>query len=404
MPKFFYTAKSFEGKTIKGFLNAKDANELFRELKKRGLFLTNYFLEGEKRRNFLEDLFYRKVSLAEKIVFTKNLSIMLTTGVSLARALDILAAQSKSRKLKNTLTAVKERLDRGQSLSSSLSLYPDVFSELFLSMVKVGEESGTLEEVFKTLSVQLEKEHRLKSKIQEAMIYPIIILSLMIIIGGVITVVVLPKLKQFFIGLNTQMPLTTKFIINLGEFSVQYWPLLFFIPLFFVFLVVILLKTKEGRWLKDTILIRLPIFSSLVKKNNCAVLVRSLSSLLSAGVSLTKSLEVSSNTVGNFYFKKAIDEAIEKVRGGENLSSSLSIYKDIFPYGTIEMIEVGEETGKTSTILKSLAEFYEEEVISEANKLSTLIEPILIIVLGIGVGLFAFSIIEPLYSSLHAIL
>lgn len=155
--------------------------------------------------------------------------------------------------------------------------------------------------------------------------------------------------------------------------------------------------------MKDVFLLKLPVFSAVIKENNCAILIRSLSSLLSSGVPLIRSLEVSAGIVGNFYFKKAINDALEKVKEGESLSGALGSARDIFPYGALEMIEVGEETGKTSVVLKSLAEFYEDEVLSATAKLSALIEPVLLVVLGLGVGFFAFSIIEPMYSSLSAI-
>jgi type IV pilus assembly protein PilC len=164
-----------------------------------------------------------------------------------------------------------------------------------------------------------------------------------------------------------------------------------------------MLKTKQGRWIMDTVLLRLPFISKLIKENDCAIFIRSLSSLINSGVPLVRSLEVSSKLMGNHYFKKAIEEAGEKLKKGDSLSSSLRVNQDIFPFGMIEMIEVGEETGKTSVILKRLAEFYEKEVINAADKISVAIEPVLIVGLGVAVGIFAFSIIEPMYSVLNSI-
>ena len=163
------------------------------------------------------------------------------------------------------------------------------------------------------------------------------------------------------------------------------------------------LKTKKGKWLLDTFLLKIPFISQIVKKNNSAFLIRSLSSLLVSGVSIVRSLEIASETVGNYYFKKAVEEAVKKVTKGEKLSSSLKSHQDIFPIGVIEMIEVGEETGKTSDILKKLADFYEKEAVSAVEKISIVIEPALIVVLGLAVGFFAFSVIGPIYSSLNAI-
>jgi len=403
MPNYTYTAKSLDNKTTNGTMVAEDLHDLSKILKNEGLFLVDADLKDKKSKKWLEFSLFGKVSSADKIVFVKNLSIMIATGLSLVKSFDVLANQSKNKKLKSALFAIKEKINKGESMSSALANYPNIFSDFFLNMIKVGEESGTSEEVLKTLSLQLEKEHRLKSQVQSAMIYPIIILCLMLIVVIVIMVVVLPKLKEFFVGLGADIPLYTKILINSGDFAMSNWPLLIIVPVIFVFSIVTAVKTKQGKWLKDTALLKIPLFSSLVKKNNCAILIRSLSSLLGSGVSLTTSLAVASGTVGNYYFKSAVIDALERVKKGESLSNALDSYRDIFPYGAIEMIEVGEETGKTSDVLKNLAEFYEEEVISATAKLSAAIEPILLIALGVGVGLFAFAIIEPMYSSLSAI-
>jgi type II secretory pathway component PulF len=299
--------------------------------------------------------------------------------------------------------SVKEKINKGDSLHAAMAKHPDIFSDFFLSMVQVGEESGTLEEVLKILALQIEKEHRLKSEVQGAMIYPAIVLSLLLVVGIIVVVVVLPKLDQFFTNMNAKIPIYTRILINFGKFSTKQWPIMIAIPVVLFFLASMAIKTKPGKWVRDTLFLRIPLFSSLVKKNNCAILIRSLSSLLSSGVPMTKSLEVATGTVNNYYFKKAITEALEKIKKGEKLYESLIPHKDIFPFGVIEMLQVGEETGKTSSVLKTLADFYEDELIATTAKLSAAIEPILIIVLGAMVAFFAFSVIEPMYSSLQFI-
>lgn len=404
MPEYYYTAKSLDGKIVNGILTAEDMRSLSRMLRNEGLFLSKAVsAEGEEKKKGFSFRSSGKVSVTEKIMLAKNLSIMIATSLSLVKSFDILANQTKKKNLKSALLDIKDQINKGQSLSLSLSKYPEIFSDFFLSMIKIGEESGTLEEVLKILALQLEKEHKLKSKVQEAMIYPIIVLSLLLVVGFIVAIVVLPRLKQFFVGLDAPIPFYTKMLIGFGEFSVQYWYILLLTPVVLGFFLWSALKTKQGKWWRDTILMKTPIFSPLVKKNSCAIMIRSLSSLLSSGVPLIRSLEVTSGTVGNLYFKKAMDEASEKINKGEKLSEALYAYKDIFPVGAIEMLEVGEETGKTPVVLKTLADFYEDEVIDATAKLSATIEPILIIFLGGIVAFFAFSIIEPMYSSLGAI-
>jgi type IV pilus assembly protein PilC len=333
----------------------------------------------------------------------RNLSIMVSTGLPLVKGFTILANQSKSRKMKDALLDISQEISKGRSLSDSFKRYPDIFSELFQSMIQSGEESGTLQEVLEVLALQLEKEKEMHSKIQRALIYPSILVSLMIIIGIGLSVFILPKINVFFMSLNVELPLTTKIILGSGDFFAKYWYILIiiFIILFLNFLT--LIKTKNGKIIIDTILIRMPFISSLIKKINTAALIRSLSSLLSSGVPLIRSLEITSGSVSNFYFKQALKHASVGIEKGEKLFISFKSYQSIFPYGTIDMIEIGEETGKTSLILKKLAEFYEEEVSDIAENLSTIIEPILLVVIGLIVGIFAVSIIGPMYSSLASI-
>lgn len=403
MPNYFYTAKSFDGKTVTGTYIAQNTSELSSSLKEEGLVLVKAILNEERRKKWYHFSFGGGVSSTEKILLTRNLSVMVATGLSLVGSFDVLANQTKNKNLKSALLAVKENINKGESLHSALAQHRDIFSDFFLSMVQVGEESGTLEDVLKILALQIEKEHRLKSEVQGAMIYPIIVLSLLLVVGIIIVIVVLPKLNDFFTNMNAKIPFYTRMLINFGKFSTEQWPLLIIAPLLMIAFIAAALKTKTGKWTKDTIFLKIPIINSLVKKNNCAILIRSLSSLLSSGVPMTKSLEVASGTVGNLYFKKAINEALEKIKKGEKLYASLAVHKNIFPFGAIEMLQVGEETGKTSVVLKTLADFYEDELIAATSKLSAAIEPILIIVLGMMVAFFAFSVIEPMYSSLQFI-
>jgi type IV pilus assembly protein PilC len=270
-------------------------------------------------------------------------------------------------------------------------------------MVKVGEESGTLDEIFQVLSMQLTKENELKSKIKNAMIYPGLIVMTMLIVGGVIVTIVLPGLNTFFTALNVEVPIYTKIILVGGNFLATHWYLLFVIPLALIGSFWLFIKTKQGKQAVDSFLLKMPVISSIVKKSNSAFFIRSLSSLIAAGVPLVQGLEITAKTVGNFHFRKAIVDAKQRIKKGEKLSGALKPHQHIFPFGVIEMIEVGEETGKTSDILKKLADFYEQEAISAVEKLATLLEPLLIIVLGLAVGFFAFSIIQPMYSSLKFI-
>ncbi len=404
MPNYFYTAKSLEGETKTGTLNAKDEHRLAQDLKREGMVLIKAVVQdGKVKSKFNFSISFFGVSMTEKIMMVRNLEVMFSAGLSLVKSFDILVAQSRNEKMKKALLDIKEKINKGSNLSDALSSHPDIFSELFVNMIKVGEESGTLDEIFQILSLQFKKEHELKSKIRNAMVYPSIVLVVMMIVGIIMIKFVFPNLKLFFGTLSADIPTYTKVMLYLGDYLSVHWYLLVLIPFLLVLSIYFMIKTKAGKRMLDTFLLKLPVISLIVKKNNSAFLIRSLSSLISSGVPLTRSLEISSKTIGNYYFKEAIIEAIEKIKKGERLSDALRSHQVLFPFGVIEMMEVGEETGKTDVVLKKLADFYEQEAINSVEKLTTLMEPVLIIGLGLMVGVFAISIIEPMYSSLQSI-
>lgn len=404
MPNFAYTAKSLNGETQEGVLDAKDEHQLAQMLKSQGMMLIRSEEQGKKNVPIWKREFsIAKVSSTEKIMMTKNLGVMFATGLSLTKSFEILSMQAKNKRLKNVLLEVRDRINKGENLSDALATYPDIFSELFCNMMKVGEESGTLEEIFQVLALQLTKEHELKSKIVNAMIYPSIIIMVMMVVGIVMVTFVLPSLSVFFTSLNVDLPIYTKALLFTGDFLSKNWWLIPLVPALFGLAFWAFIRTKFGKHIVDTILLRLPLVSPIVKKNNSAFLIRSLSSLISSGVSLIRSLEISSKTVGNHYFADALIETSKEIKKGEKLSNALKKYQKLFPIGVIEMVQVGEETGKTDVILKKLADFYEQEAVAAIEKLSIMIEPMLIIGLGLGVGMFAFSIIQPMYSSLKSI-
>jgi len=405
MPNYFYTAKSMNGETLTGVLVAGDERELALDLKRSGVILITAVIENEKEKSKfnMSIPFLSRVSLTEKIMMVRNLEVMFSAGLSLIKSIDILIIQSKNEKMKNALADIKEKINKGENFSGALTNYPNIFSELFVNMIKVGEESGTLGDIFKILVLQFQKEHELKSKVKNAMIYPSIILMVMGVVGIIMVTFVIPSLKVFFATLSAEIPIYTKIFFYLSDIFLKYWYLFILATPLLIFLIFSIFKTEKGKITLDTVLLKLPIIAPIVKKSNSALLIRSLSSLMTSGVPLIRSLEISSKTVNNYYFKKAVIDASEKVKKGEKLSSSLKSDKNLFPFGVIEMMEVGEETGQTSVVLKKLADFYEQEAINSIERLTALIEPVLIIFLGVGVGFFAFSIIQPMYSSLQSI-
>jgi len=403
MPKYFYTAKSFSGEGKSGILETKDEHQLASILRQEGYILISANLERGKKRFEFSLPSFGGVSLTEKMMFTRNLRIMIAAGISLPRALETLALQSKSKKFEKALINIAEEIAKGKSFSDALTSHSNIFSELFISMVKVGEEAGTLEDVLKVLTNQMEREYELKSRVKGAMIYPAVIISAMIGIGILMLIVVIPKLAQTFQELNIELPPTTRFVIALGNFLAQKWFVVLILGLLLAILLRIILKTKAGKRIADFLTLRMPIISPIIRKTNSASTVRTLSSLITSGVPIVRSLEIVSGAVENVYFQESLEAASEKVKKGSKLSEALRPSQGLYSPTVIQMIEIGEETGETSTILAKLADFYEEEVANATKNLSSVIEPVLMLLIGAAVGFFAVSMIQPIYGMLGAI-
>ena len=407
MPKYFYIAKSLKGEEkSSGVMEARDTHQLAETLKNQGFILIKAEPEkgglGKKKFQFSIP-FFGGVSLTEKMMFTRNLQVMISAGLPLPRSLETLALQSKSKVFKKALLEIKEEITKGKSFSETLAKYPNIFSELFQSMIRVGEESGTSEDVLKVLTRQMEREHELRSKIQGALMYPAVIILAMVGIGIMMLIMVVPQLASTFKELEIELPVTTKIVIGLGTFLSEKWFLVIPIIIGFSFLFWIILKTQTGKKIIDTLFLKLPIISPLIKKTNSASTVRTLSSLIASGVPIVKSLEIVSGTLGNMYYKNAVLAAAQIVRKGGKLSEALSSYQDIYPPIVFQMIQVGEETGETSNILSKLADFFEEEVANATKNLTSVIEPVLMLIVGGVIGFFAISMVQPMYSMLEAI-
>lgn len=402
----FYTAKSFSGEIKSGELKVKDERELASQLRADGFVLTS-FKELENRDgqavkiNFLDR--FSSIPVVEKMMFAKNLSVMISSGLPLPRALQNITAQSSNKKFISIINDVSDDIQTGTSFADSLAKFPGVFNELFVNMIRVGEISGNLEEVLNILSMQLEKDHELLRKIKGALIYPAVILFAMGIIGVIMMVYVVPQITGVFKDLDATLPASTQFIIDLSSAMTNYWYIfLIFIGLL-VFGIKFLLTTDVGKKMLAIILTNIPVIKNIVIKVNCARFARIYSSLLKSGVSVVESLRIISKTLTNFYYKKSFTRAISEVQKGVNLSKIIKEDKKIFPVLVSQMIEVGEETGKTEAVLAKLAEFYEEEIDQITKNLSSIIEPVLMLLIGSVVGFFAISILQPMYSVLENI-
>ncbi|MBU4204715.1 type II secretion system F family protein [Patescibacteria group bacterium] len=404
MPRYSYIAKDFKGKIKSGILEAENESALTQILKDKGYFLIKTDTGTIPKKRFEIHLpFFNHISLVEKLMFTNNLQLMVSAGVSLPRAIRILSEHTENKKFKKILWEISEKITKGNNLSESLLDYPNVFPEIFFRMIEVGEESGTLEKVLDILAKQMEKDHELKSRVRGAMIYPAVVFSFMFVIGIVMMIMVVPKFSEMFNSLGITLPLTTQILIFVGNLLANYW---YTLPIIFCLLFLFLrfaLKTNSGKLFWDKWSLKIPIIGGIIKKTNTTQTVRTLGSLIASGMPIVRSLEIVSKTLGNIYYKKAIAETGEKVKKGSSLAAALQQYKNLYPQLVIQITEIGEETGKTSVVLGKIAEFFEKDIDNITKNFSSIIEPFLIIFIGLAVGFFALSIIQPLYSMLGAV-
>jgi type IV pilus assembly protein PilC len=405
MPTFSFLAKSLKGEEKTGFIEATDQRQLALILKEQGFLLIKAEAkkEGISQNKIDFSLFEGGISLSDKMMFTRNLQVMISSGLNLPKALQTLAKQTKSSKFRKALIDISDQITKGKNFSESLKGYPEIFSELFQNMIKVGEETGGLDNALAILSRQMEREYELKSKIKSALIYPAVIIFSMLGIGVLMLIMVVPKLSQTFNELGVELPMSTKIVIGIGNFLAQNWLFFILIVVFFCVLFFFFSKKPKSKKILDFISLKVPTVSSLIKKTNSAYTIRTLSSLIAAGVPIVKSLEIVSGSLDNSYYKEAILDVAEKVRKGGKLSSAFDSHQDIYPLLVLQMLQVGEETGESSNILGRLADFFEEDINNETKNLVSVIEPVLMLVIGVTIGFFAISMVQPMYSMLGSI-
>ena len=360
---FTYKAKLNNGEIFEGIMESADRFSLSRELKSRGNVPIS--IAEKKISSFdlssITKLLFSKVKTEEQIMFTKNLSGMLRAGLSLYRALSVLKKQTKNQKFSDILTALSDEINAGGTLSSGLAKFPDIFSKLFVSMTKAGEESGNLDGALSDVGISLEKSHSLTKKIKGALIYPGVILSAMVLIGVLMFAFVVPTLAGTFKSLGVALPASTQFIIFLGNFFSHYLILSFVLIIGSAFGIFSLLRAPFMTKYVDFVIVRLPVVGTLAKQLNTARTARTMASLLKSGVSITRAIEITEDVVQNIYYKKVLIEAKEAVEKGASFSKAFAENLNLYPIMMTEMIEVGEETGKLSDMLGQIAAFYEEE-------------------------------------------
>lgn len=398
--RFTYTAEKPGGEVYQRVTAAQDRFELYKLVRQEGGHLLTLH-EDESQRLFSFSYWNAKftsVPEQEKILFARNLGSMISAGLPLSRALSVLERQTKNVKLRNTIAEIEGSVRHGDTLHGSLAQHPHVFPKLMVAMVRAGEEGSDLSSSLTIVAEQMEKSADLKKKVRSALMYPCIILFAIVAIGSLMMTQVVPTLASTFKDMKVELPSSTKAIIAMSDFLVNYTSLALTLFVTIVGGIFLALRSKKGSEYFDAVIIHLPLIGPLVKEINSARTARTLASLFSAGIDVLTSIDICSDVVQNSQFQKVLKEASADIAHGKTLSSTFIRYEHLFPAFVGEMTAVGEETGQISEMLKRVALFYESEVDRKTKDMSTIIEPFLMLFIGAGVGFFAVSMITPIYS------
>jgi len=343
-------------------------------------------------------LIFSRVPLKEKLFFVQYLGIMLKAGISLAGGLKTLAAQSANKRFAKVIGEIAESVEKGTSFTESLKPHQKVFGELFINMIEAGEVSGKLENVLVQLYTQLKKQHELVSKVKGAMTYPAVIIVAMAGIGTFMMVKIVPQMVGMLKEFNAELPLATRILIAVSDALVNNGLLAAGILVVSILVIIQVMRTYKGRYYWQAIVLYMPIISPIVKKVNLAKFSRTISTLLKTDIMIIKTFQITANVLGNLHYRKAVNEMSEKIKKGSQINEVVSAYPKLFPPVVNQIISVGEQTGELDNILGELAEFYESEVDKIMDNLPSIIEPLLILILGTAVGGMAVAIIMPMYS------
>jgi type IV pilus assembly protein PilC len=394
---FKYTAIDSSGKTISGSIDSTDRKSVVIALRKQKL--KPLAVKGSGARNFIPK-FGNKVKTKELVIFTRQLSTMISAGVPLTRSLATLQSQTESKNFKKIVGEITKEIEGGTALADAFSHHPNAFSEVYINMIRAGETGGILDDILVRLATQVEKDSSMRKKIKSAMTYPVVILGITTVAFFGIMIFVIPKIGKILLDLggpDAKLPVYTQAMLNISGFMQSNALLVIGACSLFIYFLKKYTRTPSGKYKLHTLLLKTPVIKGVITKVAIARFARTFASLMSSGVSVLVALEVTGGSIGNKVIEQELREAALEVKNGKQLSEMLA-KSDHFPLIISQMLSIGEETGQIDTILLKVADFYEEEVETVINSLSSLIEPLMIIVLGAIVGVIAASVMGPIAS------
>ena len=392
-----YRSKNKKGQEVEGSIESPTKNEAIKTLSGQGLIILSLEVQGRQNILNINLPFLNRIKVKDLVMFSRQLAVMASANLPIVQALHILTEQTENPRLKTIISEVADDVDGGEKLSNSMERHPKVFTPFFIAMIRSGETSGSLSQVLNYLADEQEKDYALMSKIKGAMIYPAFILSALGGVGIVMMIFVVPKITAILEETGGELPMATKILIGTSSFLTTYWwiVLAFLVGLFIA--AKYILRKDKPRQYWDFAKLKLPVFGPLFQKIYLVRFTRSMATLINGGVAITSSLNIASDVVGNAYYKDLISRTAHEVQDGNSIAALFLKSKEIPPM-IAHMLSVGEKTGRISEVLSKMTDFYEREVESSVANLISLIEPMIMILMGLGVGVMVAAVIMPMYN------
>lgn len=402
MLAFKYKAKNEDGEIAEGKIEAKDSSSALNILQEQKLYVTSLTKETQFKGFTGLGNFFKRVPLKEKIMFTSQMAVMAKSGLPILESIKTVADQTANKSMIAVLSEVIKDVSAGLSFSRALSKHPDIFNETYTKIIESGEKSGRLDKVMLKLSKDLEKDYDLTGKIRGALMYPAFIVFVLIVIVIILLVYVIPELKVIFEESGVQLPILTRIIVYASDFFVKFWWLLLIILVAVVTFSRRYLKTEKGGYNFDKFKLRIPVLKNVMQNIYMSRFTRSLSALVSAGIPMIDVLETTKGVIGSAVYEKEMENIIKEVEAGASVSKAMKT-SAYFPPIVTSLVSVGEKSGKTDFILKNLSAFLEKEVDNTVKNLTSLLEPVIMVVLGVGIAIIIASVIMPIYGLVQVI-
>ncbi len=394
---FKYKSIDDKGVSKEGEIDAPNKDMAISGLQRRGLIVVSIKNEDEQKK-WINMSFFDKVSMKDIVILSRQIATLFEAQVSALKAFTLLASNAENKLLGRKLTQIGDDLQAGLSISGALTKHPEVFSDFYVNMVKAGEETGKLNQTFLHLAEYLDRQYALTSKTRNALIYPMFVVFTFFVVMGLMFVVVIPKLSAILLDSGQAVPIYTKIIIAISNFFVNYGFVVIIFLILFGFWVWQLTRSEKGKIYIDQVRFSIPAVGNLYKKLYLSRIADNMDTMLTSGIPIVRAIDITSDVVGSRLYKAMLLEVADGVRSGLALSAALEKHGQQIPGIMVQMVKVGEETGSLGSILKTLADFYKREVDDAVDTLVGLIEPVMIVVLGLGVGILLVSVLVPIYN------